>query len=188
MPLPLYKHGHARGRGAGRQRHPLYATWQNMRQRCRNPRHPRWPDYGGRGIFVCERWDDFTVFVADMGEPPEGASLDRMDNDGPYAPWNCRWATAAEQRANRRDNAAVRRQQYAAPWPFGVLTAEKHPDYGGVSGYLSEMLREIDAGSYEPSWQERDWLDRHYPQWKEPPGGAALSCAEGNSTAMLDDW
>ena len=118
------------------RRHPLYARWANFRQRCRNPRHPRYPDYGGRrtracpgGIYVDARWDDFTTFVADVGTPPRpGYSLDRIDNDGPYSPENVRWATAAQQRAN----------QYREPWPFGVLWPDKV--LGGAEAEYNERL------------------------------------------------
>jgi len=78
-----------------------------MRQRCTNPNDASYPNYGGRGIFVCERWLDFENFLADMGERPEGMSLDRVDNDGPYSPANCRWATRTEQSRNTRRNRYV---------------------------------------------------------------------------------
>ena len=86
----------------GLSKHPLYLTWKGMRNRCNNPRTPRYSDYGGRGIKVCKRWDKFENFLADMGEKPPGMSLDRKNNNGNYTPRNCRWATPAEQRKNSR--------------------------------------------------------------------------------------
>ncbi len=84
------------------RRTATYNSWLGMRQRCWNPRHAHYPDYGGRGITITERWWTFRGFLADMGERPEGATLDRLDGDGPYAPGNCRWATASAQNRNRR--------------------------------------------------------------------------------------
>jgi hypothetical protein len=93
-------HGYAR---MGIRRHPLYSVWSGMRTRCRNPNNKNWKDYGGRGITVCERWDKFENFLADMGERPGPSySIDRIDVEGNYEPGNCRWATPTEQVRNRR--------------------------------------------------------------------------------------
>ena len=82
---------------------PGYRRWSTMKSRCNNPNDKDWPRYGGRGITVCERWNTFAHFIADMGHPPfAGAQLDRIDNDGGYAPGNVRWATCYEQQVNSR--------------------------------------------------------------------------------------
>jgi hypothetical protein len=91
-------HGHA-ARGG---KHPLYGTWQNMRNRCENPNVGEWKNYGGRGIAVCERWHKFENFLADVGERPNGMTLDRIDNDGDYEPGNVKWSSRPEQMRNRR--------------------------------------------------------------------------------------
>jgi len=83
-----------------------YNAWRNAKARCENPRHPQYPSYGGRGITMAPEWrTNPTRFLADMGPRPSPEhSLDRIDNEGPYAPGNCRWATMAEQMRNTRDN------------------------------------------------------------------------------------
>jgi hypothetical protein len=103
----LTTHGQSR-RG---KRHPLYWTWKCMRQRCLNPHHRDYRLWGGRGITICARWDDFEAFAADMGpKPTPQHSLDRIDNDllvDSYSPTNCRWATKQEQVRNRRPRRGV---------------------------------------------------------------------------------
>lgn len=115
------RHGATSGRSYTR----AYSAWQGMIQRCSNPNNEKWSRYGGRGIQVCERWiHSFEAFLSDMGDPAEGLSLDRIDNDGPYSAENCRWASDLAQARNKSTNR--------------ILTA------GGVSKTLAEWA--VDLG------------------------------------------
>lgn len=109
---------------------PEYRAWQSMVARCSNPSHPSYPDYGGRGIVVCERWaSDFQAFFSDMGPRPSGGEIDREDNMASYEPGNCRWTTRKfnqqNTRASRRwyvDGLAFKSASDAAK-AFGVAKA-----------------------------------------------------------------
>lgn len=88
--------------GMGRTK--TYNTWIQMKTRCNNPHSKEYNNYGGRGIKVCNRWADFNMFLQDMGDVPNGMSLDRINVNGNYEPDNCRWATIKEQQNNKRNN------------------------------------------------------------------------------------
>lgn len=97
------RHGHC----SNRKRTKVYITWHNMLTRCQDPGNRGYPRYGGRGIKVCDRWQKFENFYADMGDQPPGLMIDRLDNDGDYCPENCAWHGIKEQLANRHNTVRL---------------------------------------------------------------------------------
>lgn len=111
-------HGHTIGGPS-----PTWISWSSMRQRCYLKTMKCYPRYGGKGITVCDRWrDSFENFLADMGQRPEGMTLDRIDPDGNYEPDNCRWATNEVQRENRRPvgQSQINRAEFQRQWKTGM--------------------------------------------------------------------
>jgi len=104
----------------------LYWIWNTMKGKCQNPNHDSYEHYGGRGIYVCDRWQDYDNFEVDMGPTySPGLTLERIDNDGPYSPENCRWATYKEQGRNKRNNRYL-------DTPWGLLTIAEAAQKLGV--------------------------------------------------------
>jgi hypothetical protein len=105
----------------------MYAIWSHMKDRCLNPRNRTFKRYGGRGITICQSWkDSFMAFQDDMGPCPPRHTLDRIDNNGPYAPDNCRWANYTAQATNRRTNVWIE-------WNGERLTQDQWAKRIGVS-------------------------------------------------------
>ncbi len=107
------------------RKHFMYGAWAGMVNRCHNPKNTSYGRYGAKGVTVCDRWrKSFADFLADMGERPEGMTLDRKNPLGPYEPDNCRWATKVQQRANQDPKAvalsnavnAQKKRGYWARW------------------------------------------------------------------------
>lgn len=86
---------------------PTYKTWEKMKYRCLNEKASKYKSYGGRGISVCQEWMEFEKFYRDMGERPDGATIDRIDVNKGYNKENCRWASAKEQSRNRTDSVML---------------------------------------------------------------------------------
>lgn len=107
--------------------------WYAMKNRCNNYNHARYKDYGGRGISYSEEWEDYEVFLADMGEMPSGRSLDRIDNNGNYCKENCRWATPKEQGQNRSDTVLFN----------GETAKDASVRLGGGYGLVTQRINDL---------------------------------------------
>lgn len=125
----------------GMTRTPTFRSWESMKQRCLNPKSPDYRIYGGRGIKVHGPWiDSFEQFLSDMGERPQGASLDRLDTDKDYAPDNCRWATPTQQLRNRRDTVRL-------TWNGRTLNVY---EWAKETGIPAKALRERTRAGWAP--------------------------------------
>lgn len=124
----------------GMREHPLYGTWADMRKRCHNPNHISWKNYGERGISICPAWSNFAQFVSDMGERPDGWTLERKDTNGDYSPENCVWATQATQNVNTRKSL---RYVYAGK-EFTIRELAIEAEARGVT--FSALRRRLDKG------------------------------------------
>lgn len=141
-------HGHARYKNHS----PTYKVWAGMKKRCSTPSMSAYKYYGGRGISVCERWNNFENFLEDMGEKPEGMSLDRIDHDGNYEPSNCRWASIETQMRNRRNVKLIT--------AFGEsMTIPEWSEKTGLSYYTIYMRLRTGCSPEEAitrAWYSRD--------------------------------
>lgn len=140
---------------------PTHNIWASMRQRCENLNHLQYSEYGGRGITVCGRWKTYSAFLADMGECPYNRSLDRINNNGPYNPENCRWATLSEQQLNQRigkNNSSgikgVSFRKRANRWIAYGEKDKKREHYGG-DGTL------LDACAFRKSWELKNGVPQY---------------------------
>jgi hypothetical protein len=127
---------------------PEYNTWRHMRQRCRNPAHKSYSYYGGRGINVVSAWDDYLVFLGDMGRRPLGHSLDRIDSNGNYESGNCRWASWKTQERNRRNNRNITHEgktQCVSAWAedFGICKTKLGKSLYRNANSMREALIEL---------------------------------------------
>ena len=123
---------------------PEYGPWREMRKRCLNPQAYRYPNYGGRGIRICERWDSFANFLADMGPRPSlRHSIERVDNDGNYEPSNCVWADQRTQCRNKRSTKLTQQDVDAMRTAHaqGVSYRSLAKQYGVTFAHVGQIVR-----------------------------------------------
>jgi len=135
------KHGHSTHSSQSR----TYTSWANMKARCANPKSPKYYMYGGNGISVCDSWQTFENFLADMGERPDGCSLDRIDGSMGYSPENCRWADAKAQSSNTIQNV----------WH----------EVNGEHFTVAQLSRRAGVNTRTMSWRTKNWPKE---RWLEP--------------------
>jgi hypothetical protein len=131
---------------------PEYGVWLTMRRRCDTPSVERYPEYGGRGISVCDRWHKFENFIADMGRRPSlQHSIERRNNDGNYEPSNCHWATRDEQVYNKRNNRLL-------DYKGAKINTKQATEIAGIPKNI--IFRRLYAG-----WSDQDAIERPMRRW-----------------------
>jgi hypothetical protein len=135
----------------GMTRTNVYQIWSGLRRRCLSPNNKDYHNYGGRGIRVCERWEEFQNFYADMGEPPPRYTLHRIDNDGDYSPENCVWATVEYQNQHKGSCRMVmlHGEQMSAAQVARALGVKETTFYLWLKTYGSDGAIEK-ASTYKP--------------------------------------
>lgn len=141
-----------------------YSCWVHIKQRCFNKKNNNYKNYGGRGITICSRWkNSFENFLKDMGESPDGLSIDRIDNNGDYEPKNCKWSTNKEQQKNRRCAVlidGINLSEYCEK--KGI---DRNLFYG--RRHLGWQIKEIISGCHRPKIGERSYNEINYKELKK---------------------
>ena len=155
---------------------PEYRAWSDMRSRCNNPKATGYGDYGGRGIKCCAAWDSFLAFYADMGRKPSADhSIERMDVNGPYGPQNCRWATKAEQAANKRNTVYV--QTPGGPKRIPELAATSPLTSAGIRARVKAGRANDPRGPQRSGWFTLNGVTDTMVGWSRRTGIKASTIA-----------